>query len=75
MRQSHVDVLLLDPGYFSLCTHSADRVQVSTCDPDDLLIQSSYPISFKVACIELVPCHTNMRIINIDFTCSCVDGF
>ena len=26
MGQSHMDVLLFNPGYFSLCTHSADRV-------------------------------------------------
>ena len=35
----------------------------------------SCPISLQVACIELVRCHTNMQIGNIDFTCSCVDGF
>ena len=26
MEQSHMDVLSLDPGYLSLCTHSAGRV-------------------------------------------------
>ena len=26
MGKSHMDVLLLDPGYISLCTHSAGRV-------------------------------------------------
>ena len=26
MGQSHMDVLSLDPGYLSLCTHSAGRV-------------------------------------------------
>ena len=75
MKQSHMDVLSLDPGYLPLCTHSAGRVQVSTCDPGILLMESSYPISLQVACIELVRCHTNMQIGNIDFTCSCVDGF
>ena len=26
MGQSHMDVLSVDPGYLSLCTHSAGRV-------------------------------------------------
>ena len=75
MGQSHMDVLSLDPGYLSLCTHSAGRVQVSTCEPGHVLIQFSYQISLQVPCIEWVRCHTNMQIGNIDFTCSCVDGF
>ena len=43
-----MDVLSLTPGYLSLCAHSASRVQVSTCDPGDLPIQFSYPISPQV---------------------------
>ena len=63
-----MDVLSLDPGYVSLCTHSAGRVYVSTCDPGHLLTKSSYPISLQVACVESVRCHTNMQIGNIDVT-------
>ena len=75
MGQSHMDVLSLDQRYLSWCTHSAGCVYVSTCDPVHVLIQFSYMMSLQVACIELVPCHTNMQIGNMDFTCSCVDGF
>ena len=75
MEQSHMDVLSLDPGFLSLCTHSAGRVWVSTCDPGHVLIQFVYTIPLQLACIELVRRHTNMQIGNIDFTRSCVDGF
>ena len=75
MRQSHMDVLSLDLGYPSLCTHSAGRIYVSTCDRGHLLIQFSYPISPQVACIELARCHRNMQISNMDFTSSGVDDF
>ena len=71
MGQSHMDVLSLDPGCISLCTHSAGGVYISTCAPGHVLIQFSYPISLQVACIELVWCHRNMQIGNIDFTCTC----
>ena len=40
MGQSHIEVLSLDPGYLSLCTHSAGWVYVSTCYPG----ASAYPI-------------------------------
>ena len=67
------NVLSLNPGYFSLCTHSAGRVCVASCDPGIFLPKYSCLISLYVACIELVRCHTNMQFGNIDFTCPCVD--
>ena len=39
------------------------------------LPKHSCPISLQVACIQLVPCHTNTQLGNIGFTCPCVDGF
>ena len=43
-----MNVLSLDPRYFSSCTHSAGRVYVSTCDAGHLRIQFLYPISLQV---------------------------
>ena len=58
-----------------MCTLSAGRVEVSSCDRGIFLPKHSCPISLYVACIELVWCHTNMLLQNIHFTYPCVDGF